>query len=51
MADITVMMTIKKTITPMSGAAYDAIEAWIKLNIKDKLPIDATESHTYSIVP
>lgn len=51
MADITVMLTIKKTVTPMSGAALDAIDAWIKTNIKDKLPTDATESHTYIIVP
>lgn len=51
MGDVTVHIDIKFTKTPLVGSDYDVIEAWIKTNVKDKLPTTATEAHSYSIIP
>jgi len=33
------------------GTDFDAIKAWIKANITDKLPPNATETHHIDFIP
>jgi hypothetical protein len=45
MAKIVVSSNIELTKPLVTGADFDAVEAWIKANITDKLPQNAT--HIY----
>jgi len=44
-------MEIQRTVAKVDGASFDAIEAWIKANIKDKLPADASVDYNYTVIP
>lgn len=51
MGKITAQVTIELVKPVVTGVDFDAVEAWIKANITDKLPINATSTHyvTYQL--
>jgi hypothetical protein len=42
LANITAVVTIQRTVAVLNGNAVDATLTWLKANITDKLPADAT---------
>lgn len=51
MATITVNVQASMTVTPLNGTALDAILAWVKTNIIDKVPNGTNVNVTYQITP
>lgn len=48
MGTITVQITVVQTVTPMNGAALDAVIAWLAANITSKLPTSATATIVFT---
>jgi len=51
MATITVVITVTKTIATLNGTTMDTVIGWVKTNIIDKVPADATLNIQYSAIP
>lgn len=51
MATITVSAVMQQTSATLDAAALAAVIAWVKANITDKVPSNATVNITYSIIP
>jgi len=51
MAKITVSITIELVKPDISGVDVDAAIQWIKTNIADKLPANATHTYVMHITP
>jgi hypothetical protein len=51
MGEIIVVVTLKKTVSPLTGAAFDVVQTWIKTNIIDKLPPDTEQSYQITMNP
>lgn len=51
MPTITATMTVTKTVAQIDGAKFEAILAWIKTNVKDKLPPDTDLVVMFTINP
>ena len=51
MGQITAILTLTKTVATTSGATFQAVMDWIKTNVIDKLPADATVTVHYDIQP
>lgn len=51
MGSITVILTVTQTVAVANGAALQAIQDWIKVNITDKLPATASVIIDYRVIP
>lgn len=49
MANVRVSIELSLTKPEIVGSDLDDIEAWIKTNVTDKLPENATETHVVTI--
>lgn len=49
MAELTISLTITKTVAEATPTVYEQTKDWIQSNVKDKLPSDASLKVTYSI--
>jgi hypothetical protein len=48
MGTITVQVVLTETVTPMNGAALDAVIAWLAANITSKLPTGVTATIVFT---
>lgn len=46
---IRVLITVTKTVAEADGSTFDAVRGWVKTNIRDKLPSDATMTEAYEV--
>jgi len=51
MAQIQVFITVTKTVSTADGATFEAVRTWVKTNVRDKLPADASMTENYNITP
>jgi len=52
MTEYVITITIKQTKSDFQGSHIDTIKTWLKTNVKDKLPSDATLTYeSWSINP
>jgi len=51
MATIRVTCNLERTVATLNATTVDAILAWIKANIVDKLPADTSVQYTLELTP
>ena len=51
MAKIRVIMTVEKTVAVFNGTTMQAVIDWVKTNVVNNLPADATITISYEATP
>jgi len=51
MAKIIGNITLELTKPEVTGTDFDAVKLWIKTNVVDKLPANATQTHSVVYTP